>query len=145
MALTPEYQSLCFTNHTKSCPTYWHHILIFTQVLSSIISIRRHHRGHLTIYTVNSQYPLTSQNTFVRSEISCPTQSATRLPTPDGPAEISVVPRQSAGLLGTRDFLRSYITPRATMTIYNPLRYNNIKPIFATNTVILHGYIYMNT
>ena len=87
MALTPEYQSLHFTNHIKSCPTYWHHILIFTQVLTSIISIRRHHRGHFTIYIVNSQYPLTLQNTSVRSEISCPTQSATRPPTPVRPAE----------------------------------------------------------
>ena len=82
MTLTPVYQSLRFTNHIQSCPTYWHHILIFTQVLTSIISIWRHHRSHFTIYTVNSQYPLTSQNTSICSEISCPTLSATRPPTP---------------------------------------------------------------
>ena len=110
MALTPEYQSLRFTNHIKSCPTYWHHILIFTQVLTSIISIWRHHRGHFTIYTVNSQSPLTSQNMSVHSEISCPTLSATRPPTPS-PAETSVAPRQSEGLLGTRDYLLSSHRP----------------------------------
>ena len=119
MAPTPEYQSLGFTNHTKSCPTYWHHILIFTQVLSSLISIWRHHRGHFTIYKVNShlhsEFSL-SQNTSVCSEISCPTQSATRPPTPVRPAETSVAPRQSEGFLGTRDCLRHHIDPRATMT-----------------------------
>ena len=95
MALMPEYQSLHFINQIKSCPTYWHHILIFTQVLASIISIWRHHRGHFTIYTVNSQYLLTSQNRSVRSEISCSTPSATRLPTPDREAEISNALHQS--------------------------------------------------
>ena len=117
MALTPEDQSFRFTNHIKSCPTYWHHILIFTQVLTSIISIWRHHRGHFTIYTVNSQYPLTSQNTVVRSEISCQTQSATRFRTPVRPAEISDALRQAESFLVARDCLMSYITPRATMTI----------------------------
>ena len=116
MALTQEYQSLHFTNHIKSCPTYWHHILIFTQVLTSIISIWRHHRGHFTIYTVNSQYLLTSQNRSVRSEISCPTQSSTMPPTPARPAEISDAPRQSESFLVARHCLMSYITPRATMT-----------------------------
>ena len=116
MALTPEYQSLRFTNHIKSCLTYWHHILIFTQVLSSIISIWRHHRGHFTIYTVNSQYILTSQNTSVTSEISCPTQSATRPPTPVRPAETSDAPRQSEGFLGTRDYL---------LSSHRPTRYHN--------------------
>ena len=111
MALTAEYQSLHFTSHIKSCPTYWHHILISTQVLTSFISIWRHHRGHFTIYTVNSQYPLTLQNTSVRSEISCPTQSATRPPTPVRPAETSVAPRQSEGFLGTRDYLLSSHRP----------------------------------
>ena len=116
MALAPEYQSLRFTNHIKSCPTYWHHILIFTQVLTSIISIWRHRRGHFTIYTVNSQYPLTSQNTSVRSEISCPTPSATRPPTPVRPAETSVAPRQSEGFLGTRDYL---------LSSHRPMRYHD--------------------
>ena len=117
MALTPEYQSLHLTNHIISCPTYWHHILIFTQVLTSIISIWRHHRGHFTIYTVNSQYPLTLQNTSVHSEISCPTQSATRPLTPVRPAETSDAPRQSEGFLRTRDCLRHHIDPpRATLT-----------------------------
>ena len=111
MTLTPEYQSLRFTNHIQSCPTYWHHILIFTQVLSSIISIWRHHRGHFTIYTVNPQHILTSRNTSVPSEISCPTQSATRPPTPVRPAETSVAPRQSEGFLGTRDYLLSSHRP----------------------------------
>ena len=116
MALTPEYQSLHFTNHIKSCPTYWHHILIFTQVLTSIISIWRHHRGHFTIYTVNSQYLLTSQNRSVRSEISCPTPPATRPPTPVRPVEISDAPHQSESFLVAHHCLMSYITPRATMT-----------------------------
>ena len=111
MALTPEYQSPRFTNHINSCPTYWHHILIFTQVLTSIISIWRHHRGHFTIYTDNSQYLLTSQNTSVRSEISSPTQSATRPPTSVRPAETSVAPRQSEGFLGTRECLLSSHRP----------------------------------
>ena len=119
MAPTPEYQSLCFTNHTKSCPTYWHRILIFTQVLSSIISIWRHHRGHFTIYTVNShlhsEFSL-SQNTSVCSEIFCPTQSATRQPTPVRPAETSVAPRQSEGFLGTRDYL---------LASHRPTRYHD--------------------
>ena len=112
MALTPEYQSLRFTNHIKSCPTYWHHILIFTQVLSSIISIWRHHRGHFTIYTVNSQYILTSQNTSVPSEISCPTPSATRPPTPVCPAETSDALHQSEDVI----ICCHHIDPRATMT-----------------------------
>ena len=111
MAPTPEYQSLHFTNHTQSCPIYWHHILIFAQVLSSIISIWRHHRGHFTNYTVNSQYLFTSQNRSVCSEISCPTQSATRPPTPVGPVETSVAPRQSEGFLGTRDYQLSSHRP----------------------------------
>ena len=109
MALTPEYQSLRFTNHIRSCPTYWHHILIFTQFLTSLLSIWRHHRVHFTIYTVNSQYPLTSQNTSVRSEISCPTQSATRPPTPVRPRK--PLSRQSEGFLGTRDYLLSSHRP----------------------------------
>ena len=117
MALTPEYQSLHFTNHIKSCPTYWHHISIFTQVLTSIISIWRHHRGHFTNYTVNSQLLLTSQNRSVRSEISCPTQSATRSRSPVRPAEISDAPRQSESFLVVCHCLMSYITPRVTMTI----------------------------
>ena len=29
-ARTPEYQSLLHINHTKSCPTYWHHIHLLT-------------------------------------------------------------------------------------------------------------------
>ena len=69
------------------------------------------------MFTVNSLYPLTSQNTSVRSEISGPTPPATRPPTPVGPAKTSVAPRQSEGLLGTRDCLRHHIDPRATMTI----------------------------
>ena len=117
MALTREYQSLRFTNHIKSCPTYWHHIIISTQVLTSIMSIWRHHRGHFTIYTGNSQYLLTSQNTSVRSEISCPPPPATRSRTPVRPAEISDAPRQSESFLVARDCLMPYITPRATMTI----------------------------
>ena len=129
MALTPEYQSLRFTNHIKSCPTYRHHILIFTQVLSSIISIWRHHRGHFTIYTVNSQYPLTLQNTSVRSEISCPTQSATRSRTPVRPAETSVAPRQSEGFLGTRDYL---------LSSHGPTRYpdnTSVHDIYTSKTI----------
>ena len=130
MALTPEYQSLRFTNHIKSCPTYWHHILIFTQVLSSIISIWRHHRGHFTIYTVNSQHILTSRNTSVPSEISCPTQSATRPPTPVRPAETSVAPRQSEGFLGTRDYL---------LSSHRPTRYHDnasAHDIYTSKTII---------
>ena len=118
MALTPEYLSLHFTNHIESCPTYWHHILIFTRVLTSIISIWKHHRGHFTIFTVNSQYLLTSQNKSIRSEISCPTQSATRPPKPVRPAEISDAPCQSESFLVVRHCLMSYITQRATMTIH---------------------------
>ena len=133
MAPTPEYQSLRFTNHTKSCPTYWHPILIFTQVLSSIISIWRHHRGHFTIYTVNYHYPLTSQNTSVRSEISCPPQSATRPHTPVRPAETSVAPRQSEGFLGTRDCLRHHIDPRATMTTRLLMTFIQVTQLYDVN------------
>ena len=71
------------------------------------------------IYTLNSHLHSefsVSQNTSVHSEISCPTQSATRPPTPVRPAETSVAPRQSEGFLGTRDCLRHHIDPRATMT-----------------------------
>ena len=130
MAPTLEYQSLRFTNHIKSCPTYWHHILIFTQVLSSIISIWRHHRGHFTIYTVNFQYLLTSQNTSIRSEISCPTQSATRPPTPVRPAETSVAPRQSEGFLGARDCL---------LSSHRPTRYHDntsVHDIYTSKAII---------
>ena len=127
MALTPEYQSLHFTNHIKSCPTYWHHILIFTQVLTSIISIWRHHRGHFTIYTVNSKYLFTSQNRSVRSKISCPTQSTTRPPTQIGPAETSVAPRQSKSFHVARHCLMSYITQRATMTILLLMTFVQVK------------------
>ena len=116
MALTPEYQSLRFTNHIKSCPTYWHHILIFTQVLISIISIWRHHRGHFTIYTVNSQYPLTSQNTSVRSEISCPTPSATRPPTPVRPRKPLSRRANQRASSGHVIICCHPIDPRATMT-----------------------------
>ena len=133
MALTPEYQSLRFTNHIKSCPTYLHHILIFIQVLTSIISIWRHHRGHFTIFTVNSQYPLTSQNTSVRSEISSPTPSATRLPTPVRPAETSVAPRQSEGFLGTLDCLRHHIDPHATMTTRLLLTFIQVTRLYDVN------------
>ena len=116
MALTPEYQSLRFTNHIESCPTYWHHILIFTQVLTSIISIWRHHRGHFTIYTVNSQYPSTSQNTSVRSEISCPTQSATRPPTPVHPRKPPSRRANQRASSGHVIICCHHIDPRATMT-----------------------------
>ena len=122
MALTPEYPSLHFANHIKSCPTYWHHILIFTQVLTSIISIWRHHRGHFTIYTVNSQYPLTLQNTSVRSEISCPTPSATRPTTPVRPAETSVALRQSEGFLGHHIDPHAIMATRLLMTFIQVTR-----------------------
>ena len=116
MALTPEYQSLRFINHIQSCPTYWHHILIFTHVLSSIISIWRHHRGHFTIYTVNSQYILTSQNTSVRSEISCPTHSATRPPTPVRPRKPLMRRANQRATSGHVIICCHHIDPRATMT-----------------------------
>ena len=69
------------------------------------------------MFTVNAIYPLTSQNTSVRSEISGPTPLATRSPTPVGPAETSVAPRQSEGFLGTRDYLLS--SHRPTRYHYN--------------------------
>ena len=116
MALAPEYQFLHFTNHIKSCPTYSHYILIFTQVLTSIISIWRHHRGHFTIYAVNSQYPLTSQNTSVRSEISCPTPSATSPPTPVRPRKPLSRRANQRASSGHVIICCHPIGPRATMT-----------------------------
>ena len=107
MALTPEYQSLRFTNHIKSCPTDWHHILIFTQVLTSIISIWRHHRGHFTIYTVNYQYPLTSQNTNSISHEAAHTSS------PRKPLSCRTNQRASSGHV---IICCHPIGPRATMT-----------------------------
>ena len=47
------------------------------------------------MFTLNSQYPLTSQNTSVRSDISYPTPPAMRPPTPVGPVETSVAPRRA--------------------------------------------------
>ena len=149
MAPTPEYQSLCFTNHTKSCPTYWHHIFIFTQVLSSIISSWRHHRGHFTIYTVNShlhsEFSLSQTHPFalkspaqLNQPRGRPHQFTWRKPltrranqrASSGHVIISCHPIGPRATMTTRLFM-TFIQVKQYM-IYNPLGHNDIKPIFAT-------------
>ena len=125
-----EYQSLRFTNHITSCPTYWHHILIFSQVLSSIILIWRHHRGHFTVYTVNSQHILSSQNTSDHSEISCqlnqprgrPHQFARRKP-----LTLRANQRASSGHMIV---CCHHIDPRATMTTHLLMTFIQVKQLY---------------
>ena len=81
------------------------------------------------MFTVNSLYPLTSQNKSVRSEISYPTPPATRPPTPVGPAETSVTPRQSEDFLGTRDYLLSSHRP----TLYHD--HTSAHDIYTSKTI----------
>ena len=143
-ARAPEYQCLRYINHTKSCPTYWHHIHLLTIPFFYHLHLETSHRPFHIITRLTPNIETTS----VSYEIHGPPPRATRSRSPARAAEIPGALRQSEGLLLARmsDVIhhptRYHVNTSAHdiyasntimgCKIYNPLRYNDIKPTFAT-------------
>ena len=94
----PEYQCLRYINHTKSCPTYWHHI----HLLTSPFFYHIHLETSLRPFHIITRITLNIENTSAPYEIHGPTQRTTRSRSPVRPAEIPGALRQSEGLLLAR-------------------------------------------
>ena len=95
----PEYQCLRYINHTKLCPTYWHHI----HLLTSLFFYHSHlETSHRPFHISTTRLTLNIENTSVSSEIHNPTPRTTRSRSPVRPAEIPGALRQSDGLLLAR-------------------------------------------
>ena len=112
-ALAPENQSIIHINHTKSCPSFWHHIHLFTSPFFCHIHLVIPYRS----FYINPR--LLSQHLRLRLS---PMKSTAQLPWPRGPAH-QPARRKSAGLSANqrasswRGCLMSYITPRTITTI----------------------------
>ena len=94
----PEYQCLRYINHTKSCPTYWHHIQLLTSPFFYHMHLETSHRP----FHIITRITLNIENTSVPYEIHGPTPRTTRSRSPVRPAEIPGALRQSEGLLLAR-------------------------------------------
>ena len=97
-AWAPEYQCLCYINHTKSCPTYWHHI----HLLTSPFFYHIHLETSLRPFHIITRFTLNIVNTSVFYEVHRLTPRTTRSRSPVRPAEIPGALRQSEGLLLAR-------------------------------------------
>ena len=111
IARAPEYQCLRYINHTKSCPTYWHHIHLLTSPFFYHIHLETSHRP----FHIITRLTLNIENTSVSYEIHG------QLPEPRGPAhqhEWRKSPRLCANQMASswRACLMSHITPCAPMT-----------------------------
>ena len=132
MAPTPEYQSLRFTDHIKSCPTYWHHILIFTQVFYHFnleTPQRPFHNLHseFSIYlntTETHPFPLKSPVPLLQPR-GCPHQFAQRKPLPRRANQ-----RASSGHVIV---CCHHIDPRATMTTRLLMIFKQVKQLYDVN------------
>ena len=109
-ARAPKYQCLRYINHTKSCPTYWHHIHLITSPFFN----------HLHLETPHMPFHIITRLTL-NIENTSPMNSTAQLPEPRAPAH-QLERRKSPGLCANqrasswRGYLMSYITPCATMT-----------------------------
>ena len=112
-AQAPEYQCLRYINHTKSCPTYWHHINLLTSPFFYHIHLETSLRPFHIITRLTLD--LYIENTSVSYEIHGPTPRTTRSRSPVRPAEI---PGPCANQMASswRACLMSHITPCAPMT-----------------------------
>ena len=97
-ARAPEYQCLRYINHTKSCPTYWHH----THLLTSPFFYHLHLDTLHMPFHIIIRLTLNIENTSVSYAIYSPTPRITRFRSPVRPAEIPGALRQSEGLLLAR-------------------------------------------
>ena len=110
-AQAPEYQCLCYINHTKSCPTYWHHIHLFT---SHFFYHLHQETSHMPLHII-IRLTLNIENTSISNEISSQSPRSTRSRSPVRPAEIPGALRQSEGLL----------LARISDVIHHPMRYHD--------------------
>ena len=102
---------LRYINHTKSCPTYWHHIHPLTSPFFYHLHLETSHRPFHIITRLTPNIETTS----VSYEIHGPTPRPTRSRSPARADEIPGALRQSDALL----------LARMSDVIHHPMRYHD--------------------